>query len=230
VSFADIRVLTFDVVGTLIDFETGILDCLRPIARVGDAELLESFARAEDIQQHLTPELPFTQMLAPIYRRMADELGLPEGTALGESIPHWPAFPDAPRALRILGRRFRLVALTNADNWALAHMATALGSPFDDAVTTEDVGVNKPDPQMFAYCLGRQSAHGYARADCLHVAQSQYHDIGVADRLGYRTCWIERRHGRTGFGATPGPGELTAPTYHFTSLAELAEEATCGSA
>ena len=224
-SLDDIRVLTFDVVGTLIDFETGILDCLRPISPVGDSELLESFGRAEAVQQSLTPELPFTQMLAPIHRRMADELGLPGDEMLRESIPHWPAFSDTVPALRTLGRRFRLVALTNADNWAQSQMAATLGSPFDDSITAEDVGVNKPDPQMFAYCLGRQSTRGYTRADCMHVAQSQYHDIAVAKNLGYRTCWIERRHGLTGFGATPRPHELTAPDHHFTSLEELAAEA-----
>lgn len=227
-SLSGIRVLTFDVVGTLIDFEAGILACLRPMTRAGDAELLESFARAEDIQQHLTPEMPFTQMLTPIYRRMAGELGLPDRADLRGSIPHWPAFPDAALALRTLGRRFRLVALTNADNWALRHMAVTLGSPFDDAVTAEDVGVNKPDPRVFTYCLGRQSVHGYTRADFLHVAQSQYHDVGIAHDLGYRTCWVERRQGQTGTGATPAPRTLTAPDYHFSSLAELTAETAVG--
>ncbi len=218
---ANIRLLTFDVVGTLIDFETGILNCLRPLTDVDDATLLASFGRAEGIQQQLTPEMPFTQMLEPIYTRMADELGLPDGATLRESIPDWPAFPDVVEGLRVLGQRFRLVALTNTDNWALSHMATTLGSPFDDTVTVEDVGVNKPDPQMFAYCLGRQSVYGYTKDDCLHVAQSQYHDIGAARRLGYRTCWVERRHGESGTGATPAAETVTKPDYHVTSLAEF---------
>ncbi|MPY78288.1 MAG: HAD-IA family hydrolase [Actinophytocola sp.] len=218
-----IRVLTFDVVGTLIDSEAGILDCLRPLTDVEDAVLLDTFARAEGIQQQLTPELPFTQMLEPIYARMAAELGLPEGAPLRESIPNWPAFPDAVEGLCVLGRRFRLVALTNVDNWAMAHMAATLGEPFDDAITVEDVGVNKPDQQMFAYCLGRQSTHGYTKDDCLHVAQSQYHDIGVARLLGYRTCWVERRYGTSGTGATPAAAEITTPDYHVTSLAEVVE-------
>jgi putative hydrolase of the HAD superfamily len=105
VRFDGVRILTFDVVGTLIDFETGILNSLRSVAGAGgvhDAEILESFARAEHIQAGLTPQMPFTQMLAPIYRRMADELGFAaserEADALRESIPQWPAFPDAPEA------------------------------------------------------------------------------------------------------------------------------------
>jgi putative hydrolase of the HAD superfamily len=223
--------LTFDVVGTLIDFERGILDFVEEIARITGTDLrpeqvLETFGRAEDEQQRLTPELPFTQMLDPIYQRVAGELGLPTaaeyGVALRESIRTWPAFPDAPEALAELGRRYRLVALTNADNWALRQMAATLGDPFDDAVTAEDVGVNKPDPRVFVHCAERQRVHGYAPEDWLHVAQSQYHDIAAASRLGVSTCWIERRAGQNGFGATPAPEQVTKPDYRFTSLHELA--------
>ncbi|MCH6161650.1 HAD-IA family hydrolase [Streptomyces marispadix] len=231
-SLRDARILTFDVVGTLIDFEAGILACVHALdpavgERVDDAEILARFARAEDAQQRRTPELPFTQMLAPIYTELAGDLGLPDpgahGAALRASIPRWPAFPDAVRSLAWLRERFRLVALTNADNWATRHMATTLGEPFHDTVTAEDVGVNKPDSDVFAYCLGRQSVHGYVRTDYLHVAQSQYHDIGAAKRLGYRVCWIERRRGRAGTGATPATATITTPDYHYSSLAELAE-------
>ncbi len=65
---------------------------------------------------------------------------------------------------------------------------------------------------MFDYCRGRQSARGYALADILHVAQSQYHDIAVAKSLGYEVCWVERRSGDEGWGATPVPQDVTTIT------------------
>lgn len=229
---AEYRWLSFDVVGTLIDFERGILDCLQEIARtegvaLSDEHALARFAAAEDEQQRLTPELPFTQMLEPIYQRLAGEVGLPAteeyAAALRDSIRRWPAFPDAPAALARLGQHYRLVALTNADNWALAQLAATLGDPFDDTVTAEDVGVNKPDPQVFTYCADRQRVQGYGRQDWLHVAQSQYHDLTTASWLGVATCWIERRAGQDGFGATPAPQQVVTPDHRFTSLAELAD-------
>lgn len=220
--------LTFDVVGTLIDFETGIVGCLQEVARRSGMTpperdvLLSAFGRAEDRQQREHSETPFTQMLAAIYADVAAEVGLPdEPSALRDSIPRWPAFPDAVETLAWLGERFRLVALTNSDNWALARMAATLGDPFHDAVTAEDVGVNKPSPRVFEYCRGRQSAHGYRLPDFLHVAQSQYHDIATAKSLGLAVCWIERRHDAPGWGATPPPARLTEPDHHFTSLAGL---------
>lgn len=234
-SLDEFRLLTFDVVGTCIDFETGISDALTTLTRdrghsVPDrASILEAFGRAEDHQQQQTPDMPFTQMLEPIYRTMAQELELPEedgdAAKLRDSIPFWPAFPDAVDALSRLGTRFRLVALTNSDRWALEQMAATLQQPFHDGVTAEDVGVNKPSPRVFDYCRGRQSAHGYHLPDILHAAQSQYHDIGAAKSLGYRVCWIERRSGQAGWGTTPAPAQKTTPDYHFTSLGELADAA-----
>ncbi len=60
----DRKVMTFDVVGTLIDFETGILDYVQGRAKAAGRELtdkaiLEAYATAEDHQHHATPRLPF---------------------------------------------------------------------------------------------------------------------------------------------------------------------------
>ncbi len=226
------KVMTFDVVGTLIDFETGILDYIRSKAEAAgvdptDRQILEAYARGEDRQHHETPRLPFPSMMAPIYRDMAASLGLPSGEDDARnfrlSIPRWPAFPDSVAALKHLRRRFYLVAMTNSDNWALSHFAKTLDQPFDDLVTAEMVGWNKPDPQVFAFVRGRLSKEGYAFDDILHVAQSQYHDIEVAMRLGYQTCWIERRMGKEGAGGTPVSGDYVKPHYHFATLAQLAD-------
>ena len=72
-----IRALTFDVVGTLIDFEAGILRCVRGLTSgIDDAAVLAAFGAAEDVQQRLTPELPFPAMLDPISTRLAVDLVL----------------------------------------------------------------------------------------------------------------------------------------------------------
>ena len=229
-ALTDRKAMTFDVVGTLIDFETGILEHVQAKARAAgisltDQAILEAYAAAEDRQHHETPRLPFPSMMAPMYREMAEVLGLSPSDAeeFRLSIPRWPAFPDSVAALKRLRKRFYLVAMTNSDNWALSHFARTLDLPFDDMVTAEMVGWNKPDPQVFAFTRGRLSREGYGFDDILHVAQSQYHDIAVSRRLGYHTCWIERRKGKPGTGATPGVETVVTPDYHFSSLAELAD-------
>ena len=128
-ALADRRILTFDVVGTLIDFEAGILGCLRGIVDpagkdLPDLTLLAAFARAEDAQQHVSPATPFTQMLNPIYERMASALGLPRGNGeadrLAASIPEWPASPtrstDWPGSERAIGWSRSQTRITGRSN------------------------------------------------------------------------------------------------------------------
>jgi putative hydrolase of the HAD superfamily len=224
--YQNIKMMTFDVVGTLINFEQGIINYFKEIeCKYADENILSAFGEAEGIQQQETPEMPFTQMLVPIYDRITEQLQIPDGKGdeFRRSIEKWPAFSDSVEALKRLKQRFRLVALTNADNWALSHMSNTLENPFSDTVTCEDVGVNKPDAQVFAYCRGRQSVHDIGLNATMHVAQSQYHDIGISMRLGYKTCWIERREGQAGFGATPNPETITQPDLNFGTLRELAD-------
>jgi putative hydrolase of the HAD superfamily len=228
---SDHKILTFDIVGTLIDFEAGVVNYIGSVAKetaleLDSATILTSFAKAESELHVLTPGISFTEMLPDIYKKMSIELGLRAAASdiegLRLSIPYWPAFPDSIEALKILKKRYRLVATTNVDNWSVAQFSRTLEEPFDDTVTAEDVESCKPDPQFFAYTRGRESHKGYRLNDYLHVAQSQFHDIGIAKQLGYRVCWIERRHDQQGFGGSPTPPNVTKPDYHFHTLAELA--------
>lgn len=223
----DFKVLTFDVVGTLIDFEKGILDAVRKIGgevakQYSDDQIFTAYKAGRD-------KFPgrSSQEMANVYLHLAKELDLPSGAsdadAFQMAVLRWPPFADAAEAMKRLRKNFRLVAMTNADRTAFTAYNEALGRPFHDSVTCDETGVAKPNPEYFAYNKGRQFAFGYPQNEILHVAQSQYHDIGVAHSLGYTTCWIERRHDQAGYGGTPDPKEFTEPDFHFTSMKELAD-------
>lgn len=230
-SLQDFKVLTFDVVGTLIDFEGGMLAYLRkavPDATVSDDDFLAAYrtARADGDTGWYPDDL------VRCWHVIAPGLGLPDTDALAQglrdSVANWPAFPDSVEALQRLRKRFKLVTMTNAQTWALAHFAKTLEQPFDLLLSCDDAMCEKPDPRYFAYARGRfEGAWGYRQADNLHVAQSQYHDIGVSKHLGITTCWIERRHGLKDSGGTI-ESERTEPDYHFHTLAELADAVEAG--
>ncbi|QCP51328.1 HAD family hydrolase [Trinickia violacea] len=223
----DFKVLTFDVVGTLIDFETGLLASVRRIGgaaakHLTDEQIFEPYMRGRAAFPGRS-----SHAMADVYRSLAKELDLPaddiSAAAFQRDVLDWPAFKDSVDALKRLRKHFRLVAMTNADRVALSAYAHTLGDPFDDTVCCDETGVAKPDPRFFAYNAGRQSAFGYKFREILHTAQSQYHDIGIATKLGYATCWIERRRGLNGFGATPTPDAVTTPTFKFATLGALAD-------
>ncbi|WP_118182707.1 HAD-IA family hydrolase [Paraburkholderia phosphatilytica] len=225
--FSDFKVLTFDVVGTLIHFEKGILESVRRLGgeaakHLSDEQIFEPYIRGRAAFPGRS-----SHAMAHVYLSLAKELDLPAdpqtAAAFQRDVLDWPAFEDSVDALRRLRKHFRLVAMTNADRVALSAYAHTLGDPFDDTVCADETGVAKPDPQFFAYNKGRQAAFGYKFREILHVAQSQYHDIGIARELGYATCWIQRRQGMQGFGGTPVPGAVTKPDYCFPTLKGLAD-------
>lgn len=227
-SLLDFKVLTFDVVGTLIDFEKGVLTSVRRLGGAAAQSLTDEQIFEPYMRGRATYYGRSSHEMANVWLALAKELDLPTdaqtAAAFQRDVIDWPAFTDSAAALQRLRRHYRLVAMTNADRVALTAYAHTLGDPFDDTVTTDETGVAKPDPQFFAYNRGRQSAFGYKFREILHTAQSQHHDIGIAKSLGYATCWIERRQGQTGFGATPVPqGGITTPDYHFPTLAALAD-------
>ena len=224
------RALTFDVVGTLIDFETGLLDFLRPWARshglaATEADLLEAFAHGEARYEAEMPDRPFRAIVRAIYRDLAHQWNVDyesrDAEAFADAIGSWPAFPDAVEALAYLGEHYVLAAITNADRTSLEAMAATLGDPFDRAFTADRAGAYKPARAMFDYALDALAENGVPRDRVLHVAQSQYHDIVPARALGLATIWVERRHDRDGWGATPPPREAVEPDLRITSLTEL---------
>lgn len=226
-ALSDFKVLTFDVVGTLIDFESGVLGAVRRIggpaaAKLSDDEIFAPYLKGRELHYERSSEV-----MKLVYIHLAKELDLPHdeqsADAFQLAILRHPAFPDSVEALARLRTRYRLVAMTNADRPSFAFYSQALGNPFHDSVTADEALCAKPNPQFFAFNRGRQSAFGYKQEEILHVAQSQHHDIGIARSLGYATCWIERRQGQKGFGGTPAVPELTKPDYHFPTLKALAD-------
>lgn len=230
----DFDVLTFDLIGTLIDFEQGVLDFARPRLlrrkpELADREILETYASVQREVRARAPELLFGARLPKIWEGVAAHYGVAvepaDAQALVGSARHWPAFPDSASALAELKRHFRfLVLVTNGDRISARVMANTLGSPFSEIITEEDIGVAKPDPRAFAYFITHLERLGVKRERILHVAQSQYHDIGAARDAGLATAWIFRRHGQPGYGGTQAPPRFTPPDFLAVSLADLVRQ------
>jgi 2-haloacid dehalogenase len=215
--------LTFDCYGTLIDWETGIASWLRPFAEASDDALLESFARHEAALE-AGPYLPYREVLAEALRRVGEDFGFApsdeQAAAFGASVGSWPAFADSAEALRALKGRYRLGVITNCDDDLFALSNRRLGVEFDWVITAQQARGYKPRRENFELAFERIDV---PRERILHVAQSLFHDHVPAKALGMTTVWIDRRHGRDGFGATP-PAEAT-PDLTLPDLRSLAQAA-----
>ena len=228
----DFDALSFDCYGTLIDWEAGILAAWRPwAAREGveaaDEAVLQCFAANESRQQAETPGLPYPEVLARTFMAMARDFGRTpveaDAVDFGRSVPDWPAFPDSAEALAYLGRHYELIVLSNVDRESFAASAARLETRFDAVLTAQDVGSYKPAPANFDALTAGLEARGLAKARVLHTAQSLFHDHVPATAAGFATCWIDRRRGRSGWGATAPPPSEARVDFHFGSMAALAE-------
>ena len=225
------KVLTFDVYGTLIDWESGMIAGLTPLTdklsrTLQRNEILQAHARHESTTQRFTPTKKYSELLPVVYRRLAEEWGVTaswqECETYGRSVEYWPAFPDSVEALGYLKQHFKLVVLSNVDNTSFSHSNDKLGVDFDAIYTAEDIGSYKPAPQNFDYMLEHLATLGIARQDILHTAESMFHDHEPANQAGLNNCWIYRRHNDEGFGATMIPEVTPSYDFMFHSMAELA--------
>jgi 2-haloacid dehalogenase len=219
----DFKVLTFDCYGTLIDWESGIFDALKPLLTRAAVRLPREEAR----QEEATPAMLYPEVLAAVHDQLAERWNVaPDGdesAAFGASVGDWPAFPDSPEALARLQKHYKLVILSNVDRASFARSNAKLGVTFDAIHTAQDIGSYKPDPRNFDYLVARLGEQGFAPGDILHTAQSLFHDHAVANRKGLASCWIDRRGDQTGWGATSAPPAGVRYDFRFPTLAAMAD-------
>ncbi|NJO36724.1 MAG: HAD-IA family hydrolase [Rhizobiales bacterium] len=226
----DASVLTFDVYGTLVDRETGIVTALMPWLHdvgvtAGRSEIVRAFSLAE--RANLVAGMRYRDVLVRAHDAIADFFGVRADPKAAEefagSIGRWPVHPDAPAALSYLRQHFQLVVLTNADHAAFEMTNQALGVEFDAVYTAEDTGTFKPSTGMFAHLLSRLEEAGIDRRQVLHVAGSIRFDHVPAKRLGINTCWIHRKRGPEPFAARQKHGVDVHPDFRFRTLGGLAD-------
>ncbi len=200
--------LTFDCYGTLVDWETGIARAFQEEA-ARDRIVLE---REEIVAAYhqVEPKVeagayrPYRQVLEETALRVAERLGWPltprRARFLADSLPDWPVFPDTRPALERLRRRFQLAILSNVDDDLLRATLERIGVEFDWTVSAERTRSYKPAPRHFKEAIRRV---GGRKGRLLHVAQSRFHDIEPATRLGLAAVWVNRKGESAGDGPRP---------------------------
>jgi len=222
--------MSFDCYGTLIDWESGIFEGLKPLlceagANPSRDDVLACFARHEAQLEAAYPRLLYPELLAAVYGRIAAHYSAAGSGAdrerFGRSVGGWPPFPDSTEALRYLKNHYELVVLSNVDRESFRRSNERLGVRFDAVYTAQDIGSYKPSLENFRYLIERLARRGHSQERILHVAQSLFHDHAPAQQLGLATAWIDRRRGFACWGATMPPAEAVRYDFRFGGVAEL---------
>jgi 2-haloacid dehalogenase len=214
----ELKVISFDCYGTLIDWRSGVLKAIRLIVEdyhviPSDEELFSLFFRA-DQEMKQRPYQSYRKVLREQMRLMAKWLYLnlhPDDLdCLVRSLPSWEPFPDTIESLKTLQQWYRLAILSNIDDDLFSKTNEWLQVKFDRIITAQQLQSYKPKPAHFEKAL---ETFGVKKTEILHVAQSIFHDIVPCHMLGIKNAWINRY-------ADPLPDDpVCAPDLIFPDLA-----------
>lgn len=223
----DVKAVTFDYFGTLVDVERGasfgMAQVLKAVGRA-DCEPRETYLRWDELNVQRYRVGPYRRYrdvacdaMAACLEPLVQELPLPgEVARLAESflealVDRSPPQPEVPAVLDALQRRnLVLMPITNMDSdlW----QRTTLTRYFPFVTTAEMAQAYKPSERIFRRGVERL---GLPIAPILHVAISPWADIEGAKQIGLRVAWINRD------GDKLGPW-TPRPDYEFSDLTSVA--------
>jgi 2-haloacid dehalogenase/putative hydrolase of the HAD superfamily len=130
-----------------------------------------------------------------------------------DSLATREAYEDTFPFLEYVAQRWKMAALTNADNGSIMPLLQRHGLSFDAVVTSEMVRAYKPDPRVFDRIVKET---GVRPEEALYVGDTLFDDMHGAKLAGLLTAWLNRD------GAEVDP-QLLPPDYQVTRLDELVE-------
>jgi len=219
-SLKHFKVLAFDIYGTLIDEDDAIFADLAPIYAKMPSDLRPERGAIERVfyghESRLMTSEPtklYRDIMAESYVATAMSFGVAvpdeEAEAFGLKGGSRPAWPDTVEAMKVLGKHYKLIALSNVDH---ANFTPLLAGPlkgvhFDATYIAEDIGSYKPNLKNFEYLLSHvKSDFGVEKDNFLMVAHGVLSDHGPAKKLRLWSAWIERE----------GPGEEAERDWEHT--------------
>jgi 2-haloacid dehalogenase len=224
-----IKVLLFDVFGTLVDWRTGVAREARSIlSPLGVSADWMAFADAwRDQYQPAMEEvrsgrLPFSKLDA-LHRRNLDvvlgqfQLGRIDEATRAELNLAWhrlDPWPDVTPGLAALRERFRLAPCSNGNISLMVDLARRNGFPWDAIVGAELARDYKPKPSVY---LSAAAAFD-CRPEAAMMVAAHSSDLAAAASAGLRTGFIARPDERG-----PGRGESKASVPVDVSAAGLVE-------
>ncbi len=199
----DIRALTFDVFGTVVDWRSSITsECRQRAGQKNWKVDCEAFADAwrggygPSMGKVRRGELPWTS-IDDLHRMILDEvldqfgvgsLSELQKRRLNKVWHRLDAWPDSVEGLARLKAKFTICTLSNGNIGLLTNMAKNAGLPWDCILSAEVFRKYKPDPDTY---LGVAGVFDLAPEEVMLVA-AHHNDLAAARSCGLLTAYIER--------------------------------------
>jgi 2-haloacid dehalogenase len=213
--------VTFDVYGTLIDWETGIFDAFSREAQrdgftIDRDELISLFHEIEREIQAGSYEL-YAEVLrrtaVEISKRLDWPLEPSRSGFLPDSVQRWMPFKETRVQLDKTAKKFKIGLLSNIDDKLLGQTRRHIPMDFDLVVTAQQVRSYKPDAAHFTECARRMGG----KKGWVHVASSYYHDVDPCLKARVPVIWVNRKKE----SLEPGQKKPTAEVPNLREAAKL---------
>jgi 2-haloacid dehalogenase len=199
----EVKALTFDVFGTVVDWRGSLIAEGRKLGR--RRKLAVDWAAFADawragyrpsMDRVRRGELPWTNV-DRLHRMILDELlgrfrieGLAEAEKdhLNRAWHRLTPWKDSVPGLKRLKKRYVIATLSNGNVALLTNMAKHGGLPWDCILSAELFGHYKPDPETY---LGAARLLGLEPREVMMVAAHK-DDLDAAARTGLRTAFVQR--------------------------------------
>ena len=198
-----IRVLTFDLYGTIVDMQSGLTEVATPFLKkkgwTGKPGSFVTWWRRTHFENSMIDALldrghtPYREIGRRAVSITMERAGITftreEAEWLIAQIERLRPFPDAAEALARLHKRYKLVILSNGDPDMLSNAKPYIGYPFDDYISIATSGYFKPHAATY------RKAAELLETDItriMHVANHAFDCIG-AQAQGMMGGYINRR-------------------------------------
>jgi len=189
--------LTFDVYGTLIDWEKGVFEAFEKEGKRDGFEFEKDQVITLFHEVSREVEGGSYELYAEVLRRtaieMAKRLDWPlepsRSNFLPNSVERWAPFRETNPQLKKLVKKFQTGLISNIDDKLLGQTRRHIPHDFELVVTAQQVRSYKPDPAHFKEFARRIGG----KKGWVHVANSLYHDVEPCMKEKVPVVWVNRR-------------------------------------
>ncbi len=230
----DIKALTFDTGGTVLDWHSGLS---RALGQAGErrgikadwGEVANEYRRRSlgTIVNQIGPRFNFDDVHRDQLDRVLDDKGLAALDAadrerIWRTWHELDAWPDFPPALKRLRRTYPCVSFTLLTPALVIAVSRKNGIDWDCIISCEMLGVYKVRPEAY-----RATAKllQLAPAEILMVACHNF-DLDAARKEGFKTCFVKRPD-EWGPAGPPYPAPNPGCTMVVDTFGELADRLGC---
>ena len=200
----DIKALTFDVFGTVVDWRSSIAREGEVFAKRHSINGIDWVKFAESWRAGYTPsmnrvrngEIPWAN-IDELHKSILNKLILKYGIEgisdedkndFNRAWHRLSPWPDVLGGLKRLRSKFIIATLSNGNVSLLTNMAKNAGLPWDCILSAELSKHYKPDPEVYKTAVGLLGLHPY---QVMMVAAHNF-DLEAAKQIGMKTAYVHR--------------------------------------